>query len=91
MSVGVHFRPIPVLSLCLRLMKMDHQQTGQPMMFSPGGRDQWVYEGIVVALLYVGISAAVAVAYAAAGWKRCEYVFLTRGDVPCWRAPSSMC
>lgn len=39
-------------------------------MFSPGGRDQYWYEGAVVALFYLGMSTSLLGLYWAAGWKR---------------------
>ena len=44
-------------------------------MFSQGGRDQFWYEGAVVALLYVGMSSAILGVYAGIGWKRCFLPF----------------
>lgn len=40
------------------------------MLFSAGGRDQYWYEGVVVAILYLFMSAATLGVYFAAGWKR---------------------
>lgn len=39
-------------------------------MFSRGGRDQYWYEGVVVACLYVIMSTAILGTYSAASWKR---------------------
>lgn len=46
-------------------------------MFSKGGRDQYWYEGIVIACLYVIMSAAILGTYSAASWKR--YVLIVDG------------
>lgn len=51
-------------------------------MFSPGGRDQYWFEGMVVALLYVGMSLAILGVYTLAGWKRCGSERASRPDVP---------
>lgn len=39
-------------------------------MMSPGGRDQFWYEGMVVAVLYLFMCAAILGVYYAASWKR---------------------
>ena len=46
------------------------QRTGAPMMFSPGAREQFWYEGVVVAFFYLFMSAAIIGVYTSAGAKR---------------------
>lgn len=46
------------------------QETGETAMFNPGGREQFWYEGAVVAILYLFMSASLLGVYLAAGWKR---------------------
>ncbi|CAM9974131.1 unnamed protein product [Scytosiphon promiscuus] len=60
-----------------------HQQTGATAMFSPGGRDQYWYEGIVVAVLYLIMSLAVLGLYLSAGWKRVPSLVRTTAIIVC--------
>lgn len=59
------------------------KRSGRSIIFSEGGRDQFWYEGAVVAFLNVAMALAIYGVYSAAGWKRWEWSMNTINDP--WR------
>ncbi|CAM9283828.1 unnamed protein product [Ectocarpus sp. 13 AM-2016] len=71
-SMGCYMTGVGGMIYCIIRNAKTHgyHQDGATAMMSPGGRDQFWYEGMVVAVLYLFMSAAILGVYYAASWKR---------------------
>lgn len=59
------------------------QKTGEPDLFSPGGREQFWYEGVVIAFFYLAMSITVVFLYGVAGWRRSPKVVRSAAVLAC--------
>ncbi|CAM9818866.1 unnamed protein product [Pylaiella littoralis] len=85
-SMGCYMTGVGGVIYCIIRNPNSHgfnQETGETAMFNPGGREQFWYEGAVVAILYLFMSAALLGVYLAAGWKRAPPLVRTAAVLGC--------
>ncbi|CAM9583234.1 unnamed protein product [Ectocarpus sp. 6 AP-2014] len=84
-SLGCYMTGVGGMIYCIIRNPKTHgyHQDGATAMMSAGGRDQFWYEGMVVAVLYLFMSAAILGIYYAASWKRVPSPLRTTAVLAC--------